>query len=160
MTIKIGDKIVDCKIMVATKEGPASVQTADLFANGNIAMFAVPGAFTPTCSAKHLPSYLHNARYLKAKGIDKIICMSVNDAFVMSAWAKDQGVKSEFIMLADGNGDFAKALGLELDGRGFGLGIRSQRFSLITKNGILTHLFVEQGGEYKVSSAEYMLANI
>lgn len=160
MTIKIGDKIADCKVMVATKDGPAAVQTADLFANGTIAMFAVPGAFTPTCSAKHLPSYLHNARYLKTKGIDRIICMSVNDAFVMSAWAKDQGVKNEFIMLADGNGDFAKALGLELDGRGFGLGLRSQRFSLITKDGIVTHLFVEQGGEYKVSSAEHMMANL
>lgn len=160
MTIQIGENIPDCKLMVATSEGPASVQTADLFANGTIALFAVPGAFTPTCSAKHLPSYLHNARYLKNKGIDKIICMSVNDAFVMSAWAKDQGVKNEFIMLADGNAEFAKALGLELDVRGIGLGIRSQRFSLIAKNGVLTHLFVEQGGEYKVSSAEHMLANI
>jgi len=160
MTIKVGDKLPEATLMIATPEGPQATTTAEVFAGKTVALFALPGAFTPTCSAKHVPGFKQHADELKAKGVDQIACLSVNDAFVMKAWAKDQGVESEMIMLADGNGDFTKAVGLEMDGSKFGLGSRSQRYSLIAKDGVVTQLNVEQGGEFKVSSAEYLLEHL
>ena len=160
MTIKVGDKLPEATLMIAAAEGPQASSTSEIFAGKTVALFALPGAFTPTCSAKHVPGFKQHAAELKAKGVDQIACLSVNDAFVMKAWAKDQGVESEMIMLADGNGDFTKAVGLEMDGSKFGLGSRSQRYSLIAKDGVVTQLNVEQGGEFKVSSAEYLLEHI
>ena len=124
------------------------------------ALFAVPGAFTPTCSAKHLPGFKQHAADLKKKGVDTIACVSVNDVWVMKAWAADQGIGDEILMLADGSGDFTRALGLELDASRFGMGARSQRYSLIAKDGVVEQLNVEQGGEFRVSSAEYLLEHI
>jgi glutaredoxin/glutathione-dependent peroxiredoxin len=160
MTIKVGDKLPEATFMAATSDGPAPMTTADVFAGKKVALFAVPGAFTPTCSARHLPSYKEKAAELAAKGVDSIACLSVNDAFVMGAWAKDQGVEGSMLMLGDGNGAFAKAIGLDMDGSRFGMGVRAQRFSLVADDGVVTHLFVEAPAEYKVSSAEYMLENI
>lgn len=160
MTLKVGDSLPDATFMVPTADGPAPRTTADIFAGKKVALFAVPGAYTPTCSAKHLPSYKDKAAELAAKGVDAIACLSVNDVFVMGAWAKDQGVSDEIIMLADGSGNFAKAIGLEMDASKFGMGVRSQRFSLVANNGIVTHLFVEAPAEYKVSGAEYMLEHM
>jgi peroxiredoxin len=160
MTIKVGDKLPQANLMIATAEGPQATTTDEIFAGKRVALFALPGAFTPTCSAKHVPGFKQHAAELKAKGIDQIACLSVNDAFVMKAWAKDQGVDGEMIMIADGNGEFTKAVGLELDGSKFGLGSRSQRYSLIAKDGVVEQLNVEQGGEFKVSSAEYLLEHI
>jgi len=160
MTIKVGDKLPEASLMIATPEGPQATTTSEVFGGKTVALFALPGAFTPTCSAKHVPGFKAHADELKAKGVDQIACLSVNDAFVMKAWAKDQGVESEMIMLADGNGDFTKAVGLEMDGSKFGLGSRSQRYSLIAKDGVVTQLNIEQGGEFKVSSAEYLLEHL
>lgn len=158
MTIKTGDTLPAATFMVMTESGPTPMTTADVFGGKTVALFAVPGAFTPTCSAKHLPSYKEKAAELKAKGVDTIACLSVNDMFVMAAWAKDQGVEGDMLMLADGNGAFATAIGLEMDGTKFGMGVRAQRFSLVAKDGVVTQLFVEEPAEYKVSSAEHMLA--
>jgi glutaredoxin/glutathione-dependent peroxiredoxin len=160
MTIKVGDTLPEATFMVPTADGPAPKTTADIFAGKKVALFAVPGAFTPTCSARHLPSYKDKAADLAAKGVDTIACLSVNDAFVLGAWAKDQGVENDMVMLADGSGVFAKAIGLEMDASKFGMGIRSQRFSLVADNGVVTHLFVEAPAEYKVSGAEYMLEHM
>lgn len=160
MTIKEGDSIPEAKLNEMTADGPNGVSTKDLCAGKTVAIFAVPGAFTPTCSAKHLPSFVENADALKAKGVDEIVCMAVNDVFVMDAWGKDQNVGDKVRMLADGNGEFTSALGLELDGTGFGLGQRSQRFSIVAKDGVVKHLNVEAGGEYRVSSAEHMLEQL
>lgn len=160
MTIKIGDNLPDAKLTIATQDGPKPTSSKDFFAGKKVALFAVPGAFTPTCSAKHLPSFIEKADELKAKGISEIACISVNDAFVMGAWGKNAGANGIITMIADGNADFTKALGLELDASGFGMGVRSQRYALVADNGIVTHLFVEEGGEYRVSSAEHVLANI
>jgi peroxiredoxin len=160
MTIKIGDKLPEAKFMTSTKDGPKPTNTQEIFGGKKIALFAVPGAFTPTCSARHLPSYVEKAEELKAKGVDAIACTSVNDVFVMGSWAKDQGIKDEITMLADGNASFAKAIGLDFDGAAFGMGTRSQRYGMVVDDCVVTHLFVEQGGEYKVSSAEYMLENM
>jgi len=160
MTIKVGDKLPQANLTIATAEGPQATTTEEIFAGKRVALFALPGAFTPTCSAKHVPGFKAHADELKGKGIDLIACLSVNDAFVMKAWAKDQGVESEMIMIADGNGDFTKAVGLELDGSKFGMGLRSQRYSLIAKDGVVEQINVEQGGEFKVSSAEYLLEHI
>lgn len=157
MTIKVGDKLPDVTFMEMTADGPQPFSTQDVFGGKKIALFAVPGAFTPTCSAKHLPGYIEKAEDLKGKGVDEIVCTSVNDAFVMGAWGKDAGADPKVRMLADGNGAFAKAIGLEMDGSGFGLGQRSQRYSMIVDDGVVTELNVEQGGEFKVSSADYML---
>ena len=157
MSIKVGDALPDITFMTATADGPAPVTTADVFAGKRVALFAVPGAFTPTCSAKHLPGFKDSKADLESKGIDLIACTSVNDVFVMGAWAESQGVSDEMMMLADGNGEFAKALGLELDASGFGMGGRSQRYSLIAKDGVVEKINVEDGGEFKVSSAQYML---
>lgn len=160
MTISVGDKLPDATFMTIGEDGPAPVTTADVFGGKRVALFAVPGAFTPTCSAKHLPGFKERAAEFKAKGVDAIACTSVNDVFVMGAWAKDQGVSDEMQMLADGNGDFAKAIGLELDGSGFGMGSRSQRYALVANDGIVESLHVEGPGEFKVSSAEYVLENL
>ena len=160
MTIKVGDKIPSAILMTPTEDGPQMVKTDDFFAGKTTALFAVPGAFTPTCSAKHLPGFKDRAGELAAKGVDQIACVSVNDAFVMGAWGKDQGVGGEVKMLADGNGDFTKALGLELDGSKFGMGPRSQRYSMIVEDGVVKSLNVEEGGEFRVSSADFMLEQI
>ena len=160
MTIKVGDKIPSAILMTMTDDGPQMVKTDDYFAGKTTALFAVPGAFTPTCSAKHLPGFKDRAGELAAKGVDQIACVSVNDAFVMGAWGKDQGVGGEVKMLADGNGDFTKALGLELDGSKFGMGPRSQRYSMIVEDGVVKSLNVEEGGEFRVSSADYLLEQL
>ncbi len=157
MTIKAGDKLPQATFTVMGADGPKPMSSDELFGGKTVALFAVPGAFTPTCSAKHLPGFKQKAAELKAKGVDAIACVSVNDVFVMNAWGKDQGVGDDVIMLADGNGDFTKAVGLELDGSRFGMGPRSQRYSMIVKDGVVKELNVEQGGEYRVSSADYML---
>ena len=160
MTIKVGDKLPEATFTAMTAEGPRPMTTAEVFGGKKVALFAVPGAFTPTCSAKHLPGFVNNFDALKKKGIDRVVCVSVNDVFVMSAWGKDQKVGDEVLMLADGNGAFAKAIGLELDAKGFGMGTRSQRYSMIVDNGIVKQLNVEAGGEFKVSSAEHMLGQL
>ena len=160
MTIKVGDTLPGATFMTPTDEGPAPISTEELFKGKTVALFAVPGAFTPTCSAKHLPGFKEQAKALKAKGVDKIACVSVNDVFVMKAWGKDQGIKDEVLMLADGNGEFTKALGLEMDGSKFGMGLRSKRYSLVAENGVVTQLNVEEGGEFRVSSADYLLEHL
>ena len=160
MAIKVGDTLPKATFMTFTADGPAPITTDDLFGGKRVALFAVPGAFTPTCSAKHLPGFKAHAAELKAKGVDTIACVSVNDVFVMKAWAKDQGIGDEIIMLADGNGDFTRALGLVMDGSKFGMGERSQRYSLVAKNGVVETLNVEEGGEFRVSSADYLLAQL
>jgi len=158
MAIKVGDSIPDVKIMQATAEGPREVSTGELFRGRTAVLFGVPGAFTPTCSAKHLPGYVQHADQLRAKGVDLIACMAVNDAFVMGAWAKDQGVDERIAMLADGSAAFTRALGLELDLTARGLGVRCQRFALVAKDGKVTHLAVEAPGAFEVSKAEAVLA--
>lgn len=158
--IKEGDRIPDVKLMKAGPDGMEEVQTSAFFAGRTVALFSVPGAFTPTCSAKHLPGFVEKADALKAKGVDEIACMAVNDAFVMGAWGKSAGADGKVTMLADGNAMFAKALGLDMDASGFGMGTRSQRFALVAKDGVVAKLFVEEGGAFKVSSAENMLANL
>ncbi len=156
MSLKVGDKIPEATFMIPTPDGPEPRSTDDIFKGKRVALFAVPGAFTPTCSAKHLPGFKDNADALKAKGIDAVACTSVNDVFVMDAWGK-QSDAGDMMMLADGNGDFAKAAGLELDATGFGMGARSQRYSIVANDGVVEQINVEEGGEFKVSSAEYML---
>ncbi len=160
MSIQEGEKIPAIALKKMGTNGPEEVDTAKYFAGSKVVLFSVPGAFTPTCSAKHVPGFVQNAEALKAKGVDKIACLAVNDAFVMGAWGKDQGVGDDVMMLADGNGDFAKALGLEMDGTGFGMGTRAQRFSLIAKDGVVTELNVEAPGEFKVSSADHILGQL
>jgi peroxiredoxin (alkyl hydroperoxide reductase subunit C) len=155
--IKQGDKIPEMKLMSATPEGPREVDTAEIFGPGKVVLFAVPGAFTPTCSAKHLPGFTAHMADLKAKGVDRVVCLAVNDVFVMGAWAKDQKVGDGIIMLADGSAAFTKALGLELDLTARGLGVRSQRFALIAVDGVVTHLAVEDAGGFDVSRAEAVL---
>ena len=157
MTIKTGDRVPAATLKKMGEKGPENVSTEDLFKGKKVVLFAVPGAFTPTCSAAHLPGYVANAHTLRDKGVDTIACVSVNDAFVMGAWGKAQNA-DEILMLADGNGDFAKALGLTLDGTGFGMGLRSQRFAMIVEDGLVKHLAVEPGPGLDVSSAEKILA--
>ena len=159
MTISKGDKLPDVKLVKATADGPDAVQASDFFAGKKVALFAVPGAFTPTCSAKHLPGYVEKAADLKAKGIDEIACVSVNDAFVMGAWGKDAG-SDDVTMLADGSGDFAKAVGLDADMSGYGMGSRSKRYSMIVNDGVVEELNIEGPGEFKISSAEHMLGQL
>jgi peroxiredoxin len=158
MTIKVGDRIPSVTLKYLGKEGMAEIKTDDLFKDKTVALFAVPGAFTPTCSAKHLPSFTGNAEALKAKGVDQIVCLSVNDPFVMKAWADKNECGDSVFMLPDGNATLTKALGLEMDGSGYGLGTRSQRFALIAKDGVVTHLGVEKPGAFEVSSGEAILA--
>jgi peroxiredoxin len=157
MTIQVGDKIPASTLHVMGENGPAPVSTGSLFDGKKVVLFSVPGAFTPGCSMTHLPGFVVHADDIKAKGVDSIICMSVNDAFVMDAWGKSQNAEA-LIMAGDGNGDFTKALGLELDARGFGLGTRSQRFAMIVEDGTVTLLNVEEGAGIDVSSAETILA--
>jgi peroxiredoxin len=156
MTISKGDKLPDVTLVKATAEGPQKVQSADYFKGKKVALFSVPGAFTPTCSAKHLPSFVDKADQLKAKGVDEIVGTAVNDAFVMGAWNKAAG-SDDITMLADGNAEFVEALGLTMDGSGFGMGKRGQRFSMVVDDGVVTELNVEAPGDYNVSSAEHML---
>ena len=159
MTISVGDKLPDVTLVKATAEGPDKVQSSDYFAGKKVALFSVPGAFTPTCSAKHLPGFVDKAAELKGKGIDEIACTAVNDAFVMGAWNQRDG-SADVTMLADGNGDFAQALGLTMDGSGFGLGQRGSRWSMVVNDGVVEQLNVEAPGEFKVSTAEYLLDQI
>ena len=157
MTIQTGDNIPACTLKTMGDKGPADISTDDIFSGKKVVLFAVPGAFTPGCSMTHLPGYVVNADKIKAAGVDTIVCMAVNDAFVMGAWGEAQNA-SELLMLADGNGEFTAALGLELDGSGFGLGTRSQRFAMVVENGTVTHLNVEPGPGVDVSSAETIMA--
>ena len=159
MTISVGDKLPDSTLVKVTENGPDQVDTKSFFAGRKVALFAVPGAFTPTCSAKHLPGFVEKQGELAAKGIDEVACTSVNDAFVLGAWSKSAEAAG-ITMLADGNGDFAEALGLTMDGSKFGMGKRSQRYSMIVNDGVVEQLNVEAPGEFKVSSAEYLLNEI
>ena len=160
MTIKVGDKLPSATLMEMQDGKPTPVPTEKFFAGRKVALFALPGAFTPTCSAKHVPGFVANYDALKARGIDAIACVSVNDAFVMGAWGKDQKSDGKVHMLADGNGDFTRALGLEMDGTKFGMGKRSQRYSMIVEDGVVKSLNVEEPGAFEVSSAEYLMGQL
>jgi peroxiredoxin len=159
MAIQVGDKLPDVPLTIATEDGPQPTTSGEYFAGKRVALFAVPGAFTPTCSARHLPSYVDKAEELKGKGVDEIACISVNDPFVMRAWGDRDG-SSDITMLADGNGAFADAVGLTMDGSKFGMGQRSQRYSMIVNDGVVEQLNVEAPGEYRASSAEHMLEQL
>ncbi|WP_298333282.1 peroxiredoxin [uncultured Erythrobacter sp.] len=159
MTISVGDKVPDVNMVKATAKGPQPVKASEYFAGKKVALFSVPGAFTPTCSAKHLPGFVEKAEDLKAKGVDEIVGTAVNDAFVMGAW-NDAAGSGDITMLADGNGEFVEAVGLTMDGSGFGLGKRGQRFSMVIEDGTVTQLNVEAPGDFKVSSAEHMLGQM
>jgi len=160
MTIKQGDKMPAGTFKQMTKDGPQNLTTEQLFAGKKVVLFSVPGAFTPTCDAKHLPGFVQHAAAIKAKGVDTVACTAVNDVFVMNAWGKASLVGDKILMLADGNGEYAKALGLELNATGFGMGVRGQRFAIIVDNGVATKVLVEGPGEFKVSSAEYVLSQL
>lgn len=160
MTIQVGDKIPASTLTTMTADGPGPVSTDEYFAGRKVVVFSVPGAFTPTCSAKHLPGFVEKADDIKAKGVDEIACFSVNDVFVMHAWGESGGVSGKVTMLADGNGAFAQALGLEMDASGFGMGLRSKRFSMIVEDGTVTELNVEEPGAFQVSSAEHALSQL
>jgi peroxiredoxin len=159
MTVQVGDRIPDVPITIAGAEGPQQTSSSDYFSGKRVALFAVPGAFTPTCSARHLPSYVEKAQDLKAKGVDEIACISVNDPFVMAAWGERDG-SSDITMIADGNGAFADAVGLAMDGSKFGMGQRSQRYSMLVNDGVVEQLNVEAPGEYRASSAETLLEQL
>jgi len=160
MSLKPGDALPETTFMTMTANGPAPVSTSDVFKGVRAALFAVPGAFTPTCSARHLPGFIEKAAQIRAKGVDRIACTSVNDVFVMDAWAKDQGADADIMMLADGNADFARAAGLVMDGSKFGMGDRSQRYAMIVNDGVIEALFVEEGGGFDVSSADHVLKHL
>ncbi len=160
MAIKVGEKIPDVRLKAATSEGMRDITTAELFGGKRVVLFALPGAFTPTCSAKHLPGFIEKAADIKAKGIDTIACLSVNDAFVMDAWGKAHGAGDAVLMLADGNGDLSKALGLDFDGSKFGMGTRSQRYAAVIEDGVVKKLAIEEPMEFKVSSAEAILESL
>jgi len=160
MAIKVGDKVPSVKLKHMTSDGMADITTDELFGGKKVVLFSLPGAFTPTCSAKHLPGFVQNADALKAKGVDTIACISVNDAFVMNAWGKDQKVGDKVLMLADGNAEFSDAVGLSFDGSGFGMGKRAQRYAMVVENGVVKTLNVEQPGAFEVSSAEAVLAAV
>jgi peroxiredoxin len=158
MAIKVGDKLPDVKLKTMAADGIKDTSTAELFGGKRVVLFALPGAFTPTCSAKHLPGFVEQAEKIRAKGVDRIVCLSVNDAFVMGAGAKAQGAGDKVLLVADGNAEFSKAVGLAFDGSGFGMGTRSQRYAMIVQDGVVEKLFVEKPMEFKVSSAEAVLA--
>jgi glutaredoxin/glutathione-dependent peroxiredoxin len=160
MTIKAGERMPAGKFKRMTKDGPQDMTTDELFKGKLVVLFSVPGAFTPTCDAKHLPGFVQLADQISAKGVDTIACMAVNDVFVMSAWGKAQGVGDRILMLADGNGDYARALGLELDASKFGMGTRGQRFAIVVKDGVATRVALEEPGQFKASAAEAILAQI
>ena len=160
MSIKVGDRLPKTSLMKATAEGPQPVGTEEYFSGRRVALFSVPGAFTPTCSARHLPGFVDKAEELKGKGVDEIACTAVNDAFVLQAWAESAGAADKVTMLADGNGEFARALGLVMDGSKYGMGARGQRFSMIVNDGVVEQLNVEEPGAFSVSSADYMLERL
>lgn len=160
MTIKVGDRLPTTTLVKATADGPDAIGSEAYFAGRRVALFSVPGAFTPTCSARHLPGFVERADDLKAKGIDEVACTAVNDAFVLGAWSSAGGADGKVTMLADGNGDFVQALGLTMDGSKFGLGTRGQRFSMVVNDGVVEQLNVEAPGEFKVSSAEHLLEQL
>ena len=160
MAIKPGEKMPSGTFGVMTENGPGAMTTDQLFAGKKVVLVSVPGAFTPTCSMNHLPGFVDKADDIYSKGIDTIACMAVNDVFVMDAWGKDRGVGDKVVMLADGNGDYARALGLELDASGFGMGQRGQRFAIVVDDGVARHVAVEAPGEFEVSKAESILANL
>ena len=160
MTIKIGDRMPAGKFKTMTDSGPQEMTTSQLFDGKRVLLFSVPGAFTPTCNAKHLPGYVSRAEELRGKGIDTIACMAVNDVFVMGAWGKSVNVADKVVMLADGNGDYVKSLGLEMDATGFGMGMRGKRFAVVVKDGVVEQLNVEAPGEFKVSAAEQLVCQI
>jgi peroxiredoxin len=157
MTIQVGDRVPSATLLKATAEGPEPVETDTFFAGRKVALFSVPGAFTPTCSARHLPGFVDRAEELKGKGVDEIACVAVNDAFVLQAWAQQSGAEDKVTMLSDGNGDFSKALGLTMDASKFGMGTRGQRWSAIVDDGVVRELNVEEPGAFSVSSAEFLL---
>lgn len=159
MTIQVGDKIPDITLTTMGEAGPQPITTADIFKNKKVVLFSVPGAFTPTCSARHLPGFVDSADQLFDAGVDTIACVAVNDVFVMNAWGKSADA-DKLLMLADGNAEFALSLGLELDASGFGMGRRSQRFALIAEDGVVTGLYIEGPGEFNVSSAEHILSKL
>ncbi len=158
MAIQVGDKFPEQKLQIATNKGIENATTGELLAGKKVVLFAVPGAFTPTCSLKHLPGFVDRAAEIRSKGVDSILCLSVNDAFVMEAWAKDRGAADKIVMLADGSAELTKALGLEMDGSRFGMGLRCQRFAAIVEDGVVTALQVEAPMKFEVSSAEAILA--
>ncbi len=160
MTINVGDSAPEGGFTVMNADGPGALKSADLFGGKKVVLFSVPGAFTPTCSKEHLPGFIEQADAIKGKGVDTIACMAVNDVFVMDAWGKDAGAGGKVDMLADGNGDYTRALGLELDASGFGMGQRGQRFAIVLDDGVVSQLYVEEGGAFKVSSAENVLENL
>ncbi len=160
MTIEAGDKMPSGTFGVMTESGPGAMSADELFSGKKVVLIGVPGAFTPTCSMNHLPGFVDHAGAFRDKGVDTIACMAVNDVFVMDAWGKDRGVGDDVVMLADGNGDYTQALGLELDASGFGMGKRSQRFAILVDDGVAKHVAVEKGGELDVSKAEAMLAEL
>ncbi|GGB33430.1 peroxiredoxin [Sphingomonas metalli] len=159
MTIRPGDTLPEVTLVKATPDGPDQVQSPEFFAGRTVALFAVPGAYTPTCSARHLPGFVEQLDAFKAKGVDEVACTAVNDAFVLAAWAKASGAEG-VTMLADGNGEFARAIGLDFDGSRFGMGVRSQRYAMIVRDNVVEQLHVEAPGEFKVSSADHLLAGL
>ena len=160
MAIKAGERMPAGVLKTMSAEGPKDLSTEELFKGKKVVLFSVPGAFTPTCDAKHLPGFVQLADQIRAKGVDLIACMAVNDVFVMNAWGKASGVGDKVMMLADGNGEYSKALGLELDARGFGLGLRGQRFALVIDDGVVTYANIEAPGQFKVSAAEHVLSQL
>ncbi|HWH22660.1 MAG TPA: peroxiredoxin [Allosphingosinicella sp.] len=160
MTIKVGDPVPQATFIKATPDGPQPVSSEEFFKGRTVALFSVPGAFTPTCSARHLPGFVEKADEFKAKGVDEIACTAVNDAFVMGAWSENGGAGDKVTMLADGNGEFAQAVGLTMDGSKFGMGTRGQRYSMLVRDGIVEQLNVEEPGAFNVSSADYMLERL
>lgn len=160
MSIQNGEKMPSGSFSVMTESGPGSMTTEELFAGKKVVLLSVPGAFTPTCSVKHLPGFVEQADDLLSSGVDTIACMAVNDVFVMDAWGKDRGVGDTVVMLADGNGDYTRALGLEMDASGFGMGTRGQRFAIVVDDGVATHVAVEAPGQFEVSKAEAILASL
>lgn len=160
MAISAGEKMPSGSFGVMTGEGPGGITTDELFSGKKVVLFSVPGAFTPTCSMNHLPGYVEHADALRRKGVDTVACMAVNDTFVMDAWGKDRGVDDTVLMLADGNGDYTRALGLEMDATGFGMGVRGQRFAIVVNDGVAEHVLVEAPGEFRVSAAETVLETL
>src|SRR6266850_2944561 len=160
MAIKAGERMPTGTLKTMSKDGPKDISTQDLFKGKKVVLFSVPGALTTTSDAKHLPGFVQLADQIRAKGVDTIACMAVNDVFVMNAWGKASGVGDKIVMLADGNGEYARALGLELDAKGYGMGTRGQRFAIIARDGVATHVNVEAPGQFKVSAAEYVLGQL
>jgi peroxiredoxin len=160
MSINVGDRLPEVTLMKATAEGPQPVSSIEFFQGRRVALFSVPGAFTPTCSARHLPGFVERADELKAKGVDEIACTAVNDAFVMGAWAEGSGASEKITMLSDGNGEFAQALDLVMDGSKYGMGTRGKRYSMVVNDGVVEQLNVEEPGAFNVSSADYMIERL